>query len=183
MKIKELPGGCKEIIISDILGTPLKKANLAWFLLATFVLVRLVFNFGPRIDYTWRIFYLYTGVVVYLIVGFKFLNKAFATEKLKIATGCIAIIKKNAFSEKKVTYDNAFISGLRYVTVELPANIIINEGSFDVYKFEEERRKKLAPINNKIAFEYKGQTVFFGGESLTEYEFEEIKATIESLKR
>jgi hypothetical protein len=150
----------------------------AFYSIAFFALLSWYFGeiFG-RADLT-SILLLATVVVAYLTAGYRFAAKASRMETLLVTPNTIELTEKAWFHQKRKKFEISKISGLRFVEKPLLTAHPLAGVTFDYLGFQTTQQV----INemygdNRIAFEYNGQTVSFG-KNLYSWDYEDLFITI-----
>ncbi len=177
MNIKDFPEG-KIITLSkpfDTRGKILYIIKFSCFSIAAIAFVVTMFASSNSIGLI--IFAIVFGAV-YLIAGYRFINKALQTEKLFIIKDSLTISRRGFLSHKASTYATAGISNFRSLDKpETTAHPLAGQ-TFDYLGFQTEQ-KVISEMHgdNRIAFDYNGKTVKFG-ENIYSWDFDEIERLI-----
>jgi hypothetical protein len=150
----------------------------AFYSIAFFALLSWYFGeiFG-RADLT-SILLLATVVVAYMTAGYRFAAKASRMETLLVTPNSIELTEKAWFHKKRKKFDISKISGLRFVEKPVLTAHPLAGVTFDYLGFQTTQQV----INemygdNRIAFEYNGQTVSFG-KNLYSWDYDDLFITI-----
>ncbi len=181
MDIQEYPEG-KIIILSKAFDTRAKILNIIYF--AVFTGIAIAFanmagpSFGNRVGITIFVIVL---VGVYLLAGYRFINKALQTEKLVVNENTLTILKSGLLAGKNNAYHVNIITNLRHLDKPEITKHPLAGQSFDYLGFETQQQV----INEmhgdaKIAFDYEGKTIKFG-ENIFSWDFEQIERTLHDI--
>ncbi len=178
MTIKDYQDG-KLILLSKPFDNRSKILNIIYFAVFSLAgLIMLTISITTDLD-SFGITVLTLSVVcIYLIVGYRFINKALMTEKLFINKKDLTILKNGFLSQKSNSYDIGLISNFRHLEKPTTTKHPLAGQSFDYLGFQTEQQV----INemhgdDRLAFDYKGRTIKFG-ENIYSWDFDYLEVLL-----
>ena len=178
MKIEESKEG-KLIILSKAFDTRPKVLNFIYFLSFTACGIFFMVMVGPDAYRDWgALLFMVIASGIYLLAGYRFINKAIETEKILITKEHITISRNGLFSFRTNSYPVGSITDLTYLSKPELAPHPLAGKTFDYLGFQTEQ----AVINemygdDRISFLCGGKRVSFG-ENLYSWDFDELESLI-----
>ncbi len=179
LEIKDFQEG-KLIILSKALDSRTKVLNVIYFLvfssLPPLLFITLTNNRSQSIGAT-LFFLVFFGF--YFLIAYRFINKAFQSEKLYIHDNKLTIIKSSFISRKENTYDFNQISNFRHLDKPEISKHPLTGDTIDYFGFQ--TNANLANElhgDERLAFEYNGKTIKFG-ENIYSWDFEQLKDSMD----
>lgn len=175
MTIQDYRNESKIITLSKEFDSRAKVLNVVYFFVFTAAFLPMLLRMLPDFfDELWLSLVMLGLSGAYLFAAYKFLNKAFQTEKLIVSKDSLTIRRTGFFSRQERTYTNTFISGLTHVEKPTLTRHPLAGQSFDYLGFQTGQ----AVINEmhgdkRISFMYEGRKVAFG-ENVYSWEFDEL---------
>jgi hypothetical protein len=118
------------------------------------------------------------AIIASFIVGYRYAASASRIETVLVDDNTLTITKGNWFGKKHQPYQRDKIAGLRYVPKPVLTDHPLAGKSFDYLGFQTQQKVINEMFgDNKIAFQYEGQTISFG-KDLYSWDFEELNSTI-----
>jgi len=175
MTVKDHENG-KIIILSKAFDTRAKVLNIFYAII--FIVAGIAFAVMSVVVMSsniWLSIFMLGAFAVAIFAGHKFLNKSFQSEKLLVDKSNLTIIKSGLLRTTKNSYMTAFISNFIHLdNPEITKHPLAGQ-TFDYLGFQTEQ----AVINdmhgdNRLSFDYQGQTITFG-ENVYTWDFDELE--------
>jgi hypothetical protein len=115
--------------------------------------------------------------VLFFVLSYRFINKAYLSEQLFIGRGELRLIKKN-FTTRVRVFSMADVSQFRHLGKTPATEHPLKGQTFDALGFQTQQEliKDLGG-NGRMAFDYQGRVVVFG-ENVYSWEFERLAALV-----
>jgi hypothetical protein len=166
----------KLILLSKPFDTRAKILNIIYFAAFSFAGI-LFMNFAISTGTESIGLILFTIVVVgvYLFAGYRFINKAFQSEKILVNKSRLKISKTGFISRQENFYDISLISNFRHLDKPETTKHPLAGQSFDYLGFQtEEQVINEMHGDDRLAFNYNGRTIKFG-ENIYSWDFEQLE--------
>lgn len=176
MIVKDNAAG-KLIILSKAFDNRPKILNIFYFLVYT-ITGGIIFFTGIIKGYTgdvWHNIFVSLMLVFYLILGYRFINKAVQSEHLLLTPETLTITKKGFLSKAQRSYQTIGILNFRHLDKPQLAPHPLAGQTFDYLGFQT-TDKVINEMHgdNRLAFDYKDVEVQFG-ENMYSWDFEQLQ--------
>jgi hypothetical protein len=167
------------ITLSKAFDTRPKKLNMAYFVFFTIGATFFTLQVQSERDHgPVAIFFFIVIVGVYLLISYRFLNKALETEKMIVNKTTLKIIRMGFSLKPAITYDISLISNFRLLEKPGTSRHPLAGESFDYMGFQTEQQM----INemhgdNRLAFDYQGRVIKFG-ENIYSWDFQQLEVLL-----